>query len=243
MFWRTLYITNVDRGLKNFYFYLENCQQSRKKHKEGKKRKKKKLKMEKRLEEIALMEHFASSAGSESKPVNGHLKKSPVLRFTCPTPPEQRPSLQTNTEGNGSNLRRKISRSASHIAGFSQNFKEKGGNSDVNINLNMTQETRKISSSEGDMVGNRGASSPFVKQKHHANGKQISQSSIFENAFPSVPPLRQTSINPGQKVVQVSEILFSSFTRRIDLVVGSSQPYLTVQCSRFNCQLLIMLIF
>lgn len=161
--------------------------------------------MDKKPEEISLMENFSY----DLKHANGHLRTSPVLRFTCPTPPEQRNVLQPKPEGNGSNLRRKISRSASHISGYSQNFDEKGDGSYNSKSLDITHEARKISSSEGDMTEKRFPVSPFRHSKHQLNGRKISQGSIFESAFPAVPPLRQTSINPGQKVVQVSNLFLN----------------------------------
>ena len=214
-------------------FSLEYSTSGKKKHKEGKKRKKKILKMDKKPEEIALMENFSSSVPNESKQVNGNLRKSPVLRFTCPTPPEQRQA--SNAEGNGSNLRRKISRSASHIAGF--NFEDRRDRSMTSNSLEITQETRKISSSEGNMAGRRSAASPPVKLKRQANRRKVSQGSIFESAFPAVPPLRQTSINPGQKVVQVCKSLRYFIAFWISLFYGCS--FISVKLnqgrSQFSC--------
>jgi len=185
---------------------LSDNYQKRKKRKEEKKRKRKKVKMDIKPEEIALMEHVSDSCRSESRPANGHLRKSPVLQFTCPTPPEQRSLLQQSLNGNGSNLRRKISRSASHIEGYAENFEGQEGRSISPRNLSISPNTRKISSSDGDMVSSGNSQSSFVKSKQQSSAKRQSQSSIFESVFPSVPPLRQASINPGQKVVQVMSL-------------------------------------
>ena len=158
--------------------------------------------MDKKQEEIALMENVSDSLIGEARPLNGNLRKSPVLRFTCPTPPEQRVPQQ-KSNGNGSNLRRKISMSASHIEGFAQNLEGNEARSLSPTNLSITANTRKISSSDGDMVSSGNCQGTFGKSKGQSNGRKISQDSIFESVFPSVPPLRQASINPGQKVVQV----------------------------------------
>lgn len=152
---------------------------------------------------MALMQFVSDSITGEGRPANGHLRKSPVLQFTCPTPPEQRHPPQQKSNGNGSNLRRKISRSASHIEVFGQNLDCRETKSISPKNLSITQNTRKISSSDGDMVTSGNSHTPRIKSKNHANGRKPSQDSIFEGIFPSVPPLRQPSINPGQKVVQV----------------------------------------
>ena len=159
--------------------------------------------MDKKQEEMALMEYVSDSIIGEGRAVNGHLRKSPVLQFTCPTPPEQRHPSQQKPIGNGSNLRRKISRSASHIEAFGQNLDGKETKLISPKTLSISQNTRKISSSDGDMVISGHSQTPRIKSKNHPNGRKPSQDSIFESVFPSVPPLRQASINPGQKVVQV----------------------------------------
>ncbi|XP_065053048.1 potassium voltage-gated channel subfamily H member 6-like isoform X3 [Rhopilema esculentum] len=180
-------------------------QEKQKKKSKSKKKKKKKVRMDGKPEEIALLE---KKIGKELMPANGHFRYSPKVQFTCPTPPEEELPSQTTSKGgtaNQSNLRRKISRSASHIpGGFAHNTDDRRSSLNADNNLGILLDGRKISSSDGDMCGRIGPSDAFLKTKPPANGQN--QGSIFDIAYPAVPPLRQTSINPGQKVAQVMSL-------------------------------------
>ena len=162
--------------------------------------------METKPEEIALIER---AIAQEIKPINGHLKTQPTVKFTCPTPPDEKRGNRGSSDDadtNGTNLSRKLSRSASHIESFSHSL---GRTFEGNRNrfgsggiLEITPEIRKISSSEGDLIGKE-ATDSLLHPKQTPLTKSKNQGSIFDIAFPSVPSLRQTSINPGQKVAQV----------------------------------------
>ena len=192
----------MQTSILSLIFFLFQEQEKQKKKSKSKKKKKKKIRMDGKPEEIALLE---KKIGKELLPANGHFRYSPKVQFTCPTPPEEELPSQTTSKGgsaNHSNLRRKISRSASHIpGGFAHNFDDRRSSLNADNNLGIMLDGRKISSSDGDMCGRMGPSDAFLKTKPCANGPN--QGSIFDIAYPAVPPLRQTSINPGQKVAQV----------------------------------------
>ncbi len=169
--------------------------------------------MDEELEEIALLE---KTIEKELKPSNGHLRNKPGILYNRPFLPS---SFGVDSRDTHScimedpeilpqnpvkqNLTKTFSRSASDLqfdSSSSKKFSSSGARNSAKSPIN-----RKVSSSLGDLSrilnsgDERRAPKVFFSQQHSYK----KQGSIFDIAYPAVPPCRQNNINPGQKVAQV----------------------------------------
>eukprot|EP00794_Sanderia_malayensis_P003810 gene3810-4338_t len=174
---------------------------------------------EEEYEEIALLQ---KTIEQELKPINGRFNKfddKSSLKFNgerCDGVEEHgfNKSSEMCCAPNHARLAKKLSRSASDLQSpvsdmLNEHFFDSHAAFELNKNLGANKRIRKVSSSLGDLSKELRRHNDDMK-----SNKAIFQSitsykksdNIYDIAYPAVPPSRQTSINPGQKVAQVMSL-------------------------------------
>lgn len=195
-------LPTTSSSIRAIYFISDKAVEGRR-QRSGRKKSRKKSRMEVEAEEIALLE---KTIEKELRPANGHLRIEAAHAGRLEEIPEKSSLPDDNA------VLRKMSRSVSDLQSqmymTEKSFQGIKNAPCASNSLRYSNRTRKISSSLGDVSGNNSRSDKTGNALFNSIGSNKDKENIYDIAYPAVPPCRKNSINPGQKVAQVTHFSF-----------------------------------